>query len=150
MTSLKIIVLLIPLLIIVALATLSFTTRHNPFKVEPKSTLEDCPDKDNCVFSQATRDRHKVDSLEITSDDPQRNWDKLINIIQQSDGDIIFNDGQYCHAVFTSTFFRFKDDLELLREGSQIHIRSASRAGRSDLGVNRKRVEAIRTLYNQT
>ena len=57
---------------------------------------------------------------------------------------------RYIHAEFTSFLFRFVDDVEfLLDEGSKtIHVRSASRIGYSDLGVNRKRVEAIRTRFD--
>ncbi len=56
----------------------------------------------------------------------------------------------YIHAEFTSFLFRFVDDVEfVLDEGSKtIHVRSASRVGYSDLGVNRKRVEAIRSRFD--
>lgn len=50
----------------------------------------------------------------------------------------------YLHAVFTSALFRFKDDVEFEQDGPDVHVRSASRVGHSDLGANRKRVEAIR------
>jgi uncharacterized protein (DUF1499 family) len=44
----------------------------------------------------------------------------------------------------------FVDDVEFyLDETSQvIHVRSASRLGQSDLGVNRQRIEAIRNKFN--
>jgi len=50
---------------------------------------------------------------------------------------------------FRSNVFRFVDDVEFLfdREKKLIHVRSASRVGYSDLGVNRKRVEKIRSLF---
>jgi uncharacterized protein (DUF1499 family) len=45
----------------------------------------------------------------------------------------------------------FVDDVEFfLDEGANvIHVRSASRLGQSDLGVNRKRVETIRAKFNE-
>lgn len=48
-------------------------------------------------------------------------------------------------AVFTSRIFRFKDDVTfVVDEGSkQLHFRSASRTGHSDLGANRKRMAAL-------
>jgi uncharacterized protein (DUF1499 family) len=57
---------------------------------------------------------------------------------------------RYIHAEFTSFLFRFVDDVEfLLDDGSKtIHVRSASRVGYSDLGVNRRRVEAIRSRFD--
>lgn len=50
----------------------------------------------------------------------------------------------YLHFVQTSLLFRFKDDVEFEQEGDVVHVRSASRVGRGDLGVNRARVEAVR------
>ena len=57
----------------------------------------------------------------------------------------------YLWAVFTSRIFRFKDDLEcrLAAPENLIHVRSASRLGYSDLGVNRKRVEALHKNFEQ-
>jgi uncharacterized protein (DUF1499 family) len=56
----------------------------------------------------------------------------------------------YLHAEFTSLIFRFVDDVEFVidNDAKVIHVRSASRLGTSDLGVNRKRVEEIRRLWN--
>lgn len=52
----------------------------------------------------------------------------------------------YAHIVFTTRIFRWKDDLqlELDEDAGVIHVRSASRVGHSDLGVNRRRVETLR------
>ena len=149
MMSLKFIILLIPIVIILYFSGLSFSTRHSPIKAEPKRTLNDCPDTPNCVYSQASNPDKKIETFTLSAGNPQTDWERLIAIIQQQGGEIHFNDDQYCHAVFTSTIFRFKDDLELLREDNQVQIRSASRAGKSDLGVNRKRVEAIRAAYTE-
>jgi uncharacterized protein (DUF1499 family) len=48
-----------------------------------------------------------------------------------------------------SLLFRFVDDLEFVFDAGKniIHVRSASRSGYSDLGINRKRVEAIRKKF---
>jgi uncharacterized protein (DUF1499 family) len=56
----------------------------------------------------------------------------------------------YLHAEMRSLLFRFVDDIEffLVADKGLIHVRSASRAGYSDFGVNRKRVERIRTAFN--
>ena len=57
----------------------------------------------------------------------------------------------YLHIEFTSTLFRFVDDVEFLADETAkvIHVRSASRLGKSDLGVNRKRVEEIRRRWQE-
>lgn len=55
----------------------------------------------------------------------------------------------YLHAEFTSLLLRFVDDVELRFDPANgvIHVRSASRIGRSDLGANRKRVEGLRARW---
>ena len=52
----------------------------------------------------------------------------------------------YLYAEYSSALFGFVDDVEFYfpPETHIIHVRSASRLGHSDLGVNRKRIEAIR------
>ncbi len=50
----------------------------------------------------------------------------------------------YLHYVCTTALLRFKDDVEFEQDGDVVHVRSASRVGYGDLGVNRKRVEGIR------
>ena len=55
----------------------------------------------------------------------------------------------YLAATFTSSLFRFVDDLELRIDTGQktIHLRSASRVGHGDGGVNRKRVEQLKNSF---
>lgn len=149
MISLKVIFVII-VLIIIYLGVLSFTTRHSPARSANDKQLAPCPDKPNCVYSNATRNRHKIDAFPLLDNDREKSWGKLITAIRQSGGEILLNDGVYCHAVFTSLVFRFKDDLEARLEDTNISIRSASRAGTSDLGANRKRVEKIRESYAKT
>ena len=52
---------------------------------------------------------------------------------------------KYWHGIVRSLIFRFPDDLEILRVDSRnlIQVRSASRIGVSDLGVNQKRVDDL-------
>jgi uncharacterized protein (DUF1499 family) len=62
---------------------------------------------------------------------------------------IIEETDRYLYAEFTSALMGFVDDVECyLDEGEGvIHVRSASRLGQSDLGVNRKRVNQIRAKF---
>lgn len=137
-------------LIIIYLGFLSFTTRQNSIRSENDRLLSPCPDKPNCVLSSSTRSRHKIDAFPLLKNDRKKSWNKLVDAILRSGGEILVNDGSYCHAVFTSFVFRFKDDLEIKIGDTEISIRSASRAGTSDLGENRKRVENIRKIYTAT
>jgi uncharacterized protein (DUF1499 family) len=65
---------------------------------------------------------------------------------------IVKEEGDYLHAEARSFLFRFVDDVEFLLDADQqvIHVRSASRIGYSDLGVNRRRIERIRSAFNNT
>ena len=113
------------------------------------AALQACPDQPNCVCSEeGGTELHTIDPLAVAAD-PDAGWTRLERLITDSGGTIIHHDGDYMHAEFTSLIFRFVDDLEarLDRESGQIHLRSASRVGHSDLGANRKRVEALRMKF---
>jgi uncharacterized protein (DUF1499 family) len=66
-------------------------------------------------------------------------------------GSIQAENENYLAATFSSTIFGFVDDLELRIDPVQkvIHIRSASRVGYSDAGVNRKRIALLRKTYHR-
>jgi uncharacterized protein (DUF1499 family) len=74
----------------------------------------------------------------------------MITLIQSmKHAKIITVTNNYLHAEFTSIFFRFVDDGEFYFEDitKTIHMRSAARTGYYDFGVNRKRLEAIKSKY---
>jgi uncharacterized protein (DUF1499 family) len=60
---------------------------------------------------------------------------------------VIRQEGGYLYAEFRTRVMRFVDDVEFVFDGKAglIHVRSSSRLGRRDFGVNRARVEALRT-----
>ena len=60
---------------------------------------------------------------------------------------IVENDGDYLHAEVTSRIMKYVDDLEVsyIPEDNIIVIRSESRVGEGDFGVNKKRVELIKS-----
>lgn len=63
---------------------------------------------------------------------------------------IITRTNGYLYVQCTTLLLRFTDDVEFVLDAanSVIHVRSASRLGRKDFGVNRKRIEAIRASFN--
>jgi uncharacterized protein (DUF1499 family) len=76
---------------------------------------------------------------------------ELKKIIQQMKRTTIISEtNDYLYVEFTSALWRFVDDVELWFDESAhvIQVRSASRMGKSDLGVNRKRIEEIRAKWN--
>ncbi len=64
---------------------------------------------------------------------------------------LVDEEPSYLHYEFTSLLFRFVDDVEFVFDDNAkvIHFRSASRTGYGDLGVNRKRMEQIRSMVSQ-
>ena len=103
--------------------------------------LKPCPDKPNCVSSFANKDDQKIDPLtpEIVSIATLKQL--LANIPRTK---IVAESNNYLHVEFKSALMGFVDDVEFLLAPPAIHVRSASRLGYSDLGVNRKRIEEIR------
>lgn len=63
------------------------------------------------------------------------------------------DDARYMRAEFRSKMFGFVDDMELLitREEKKnvLHVRSAARVGRGDMGVNKKRYERLRAIVEE-
>ena len=117
--------------------------------------LRPCPDKPNCVNSESMEgksDGHDIEPIALA--DPEKLsaiWAELPQIIEASGGAVQQHDEGYLWAEYTSTVFRFVDDLEIRMdlENQQLQVRSASRSGTSDLGVNRKRVETLRLMIEQ-
>jgi len=104
--------------------------------------LSACPDRPNCVSSDAGAREHQIEAIADPSDAA---WARLSQILGESDGaTIVSQDDSYLHATFESALFGFVDDLELHRRPGEIAVRSASRVGYSDMGANRRRVELIR------
>lgn len=112
--------------------------------------LAPCPATPNCVSSQSTDKEHAVDPLRYTTSRQQAFEDLKAVILHMKRARIITEDGNYLHVEFTSALWRFVDDGEFYfdENAKTIQVRSASRMGKSDLGVNRKRVESIRAAWN--
>src|SRR3954452_23701611 len=111
--------------------------------------LAPCPATPNCVSSQDSDSQHAIEPLRF-DDSPEEAWQRLKDLIATWPRmRLVSAVEQYLHAEAVSRIFRFVDDVEFLldREGKQIHVRSASRAGKSDLSVNRRRMEAIREAF---
>ena len=96
--------------------------------------LKPCIQVSHCV-----REELKVDNI----DSP---YEKVKSIVENSPRTkIVESDGDYLHAEVTSRIMKYVDDLEIsfLPEKNNLLIRSESRVGEGDFGVNRKRVDLI-------
>ncbi|MFM8468927.1 MAG: DUF1499 domain-containing protein [Limisphaerales bacterium] len=108
--------------------------------------LAPCPDSPNCVSSQATDPRHAIApfALDRSVGAAKEELRQTAALLPRSR--LITDKENYLHFEFRSLVFRFVDDVEFHLDATTntIHVRSASRVGHSDLGVNRRRIEAIR------
>lgn len=115
-----------------------------------ETLLAPCPDSPNCVSSQATDAAHRVEPLAFNGGAEQA-LARLRRVIEGFPrARIVREEGPRLRAEFTSLVFRFVDDADLHLDATArvIHVRSASRVGRYDFGVNRRRVEAIRRRFD--
>jgi len=143
--------LLIQLFIISAVLLSVFSCASSPPKVQlVDGKLRPCPSSPNCVSSESDIPSSRVEPLTFKGS-PERAWDNLKEAIREMGGKIQEEHDGYLWATFTSRVFRFVDDVEFRMVPSDgiIHVRSGSRVGYSDLGVNRKRVEKLRAAFNQ-
>lgn len=110
--------------------------------------LAPCPATPNCVSSTAEDPAQLVEPFKLTGDLAAIRENLKVALSRLGGTTVVKEETNYLHAVASTAFFRFRDDLELLIDPANgvVHIRSASRLGVSDLGANRKRVERLRAL----
>ena len=111
-----------------------------------EKTLPPCRDSPNCVSSQAEDAKQFIEPFKI-SGSPEEAWQALKKAIDNHSRMVITHEtADTLHAEATSLVFQFVDDINVVLDADMnlIHIRSASRTGHSDFGVNRKRIEALR------
>jgi uncharacterized protein (DUF1499 family) len=104
--------------------------------------LAPCKRSPICVSSQADpADReHHVAPLKATMQDVRKAVESLPRTR------IVLAHPNYLHAEFRSRLLGFVDDVEFFFDGAAIQVRSASRLGRRDVGVNRARIETLRRM----
>jgi uncharacterized protein (DUF1499 family) len=131
-------------------AILSFMSATTPAD-ETRHVLAPCPASPNCVSSQADDRAHFTEPLRFTGD-ATRAWKRLKSALAtESRMTTVEDTGSYLHAEARSLVFGFVDDIECLLDpaAGMIQVRSASRTGYSDFGVNRRRVERIREAFSE-
>ncbi len=108
--------------------------------INSKGRLIECKSKSNCEL------------VEWEFDDVNKCFTEIVSIASSLPRiEVLESNSYYWHAICRSLVFRFPDDLEILKIKSPIgankkgliQIRSASRVGASDLGVNKKRLKDI-------
>ena len=111
--------------------------------------LARCKRSPNCVSSQAepTDQQHYIAPIPFKGSA----LEAMVAVRKAVDGMertlVVRHEPNYLYAEFASKLMGFVDDVEFIYDETAgvIHVRSASRLGRRDFGVNRARVEAIRS-----
>lgn len=136
---------------VIALAILTAQSCRAPALGVVEGQLTPCPDSPNCVCSHDTSESARIEPLPWTGEvDSTREC--LLDAAETIPRcDLYESRDDYLRFVVTSALLRFKDDLEFLISPADrcVHVRSASRVGYSDLGVNRERVEQFRKAYHE-
>jgi uncharacterized protein (DUF1499 family) len=115
-----------------------------------EGSLTSCPKSPNCVSTFSSDNIHAIKPLSYTGS-VEKAKQQLIRVINSLPRTRTITDtGAYLYVEFTSFLWRFVDDVEFVFDDSAktIQFRSASRLGKGDLGVNRKRMETIRAKFD--
>lgn len=113
--------------------------------------LAPMPDKPNAVSSQTAVVDKQVEPLPFKGN-AEETMAAIIAVLKQMPGnEIKQQESHYLYSIFTTPLMHYHDDVEwLLDEQNQlVHFRSQSRAGHSDMGLNRKRYDDFRELYQK-
>jgi len=134
----------------IALGLMSFLAKAPDGLGVRNGRLAPCPATPNCVSTQAETQQHWIAPLTPPDSDiaPVARIARIVRSLPRTC--IVEQSETYLRAEFRSRIFRFCDDAEFFYDvpRGQIHFRSASRVGQSDLGVNRRRMEGIRQQFD--
>ena len=138
-------------LIFIALLGLSIASRKQPELGLLDRQLRPCPDTPNCVCSEYPGKESFIKPINYSIAHADA-WSAVKAAVYKTGGTILQEQPYYLHASYVTPLMRFADDLELRQDEDsfQIHVRSASRVGHSDFGVNRRRVEGIRQAFEHS
>ncbi len=116
------------------------------------TALRDCGQRDNCVSTTHPADDapRAIAPLAFDGDVVAAKARLRAIVAAMPRTAVVADDGPYLHVTFTTWLFRWTDDVEFLLDAKRkrIDFRSASRVGKGDLGVNRKRMEQIRAAWD--
>lgn len=115
----------------------------------PGEALRPCPSTPNCVSTEATDARHAMPAIPFRGTALEAQAHALQALLQEPRTRVTLQAPGYLRAESRSRLFRFVDDVEVVVDGPArvLRFRSASRVGRSDLGVNRARMERFAARF---
>jgi len=150
MNKVLIILASISVFIIIAFFVLGMMSKKGEALGLKEGQLQACTSIENCVVSEVINGEPNTIEAFTFSGDKTEYVDKLEGVIETLGGKVTVQEGDYIATTFTSKIFGYVDDFELrVSDNNLLHFRSASRVGRSDLGANKKRVDAMKLLLSQ-
>ena len=122
-------------------------------KLKPPSMTENSVTSQAALYSDHPQRKYAdIAPLALKGDGPAT-LAKIKTIVEGMDGaKVVKSEPGYLYAQFTTKLMKYVDDVEFWFDPAAIviQVRSASRVGRGDLGVNRKRIEAVRAALEAT
>lgn len=143
------IAIVLVLLLIMAYAVIGYQNSTPPVLGHINGQLQPVPTTPNAVSSQSQDPRYQVTPLPFHQS-PEQTMTALLQAVQHyGNATVELQQADYLYVVFTTVMLGFHDDAEFYLDASQqqVHFRSASRAGYSDGGLNRKRYNVLRQYY---
>jgi len=129
--------------IIIYLFALAYNSKSHTAPGLISGQLSQCPSSKNCICSEYNKDEiHYIEPLSYSSNESSEVLQKIRTTLITMNGVITGENGTYISATFSSKLFGFVDDFEIRLDKNKqlIHMRSASRVGRGDMGANKKRI----------
>ncbi|MGR5287359.1 DUF1499 domain-containing protein [Vibrio maritimus] len=118
------------------------------YKTTTDRTEEPCGDSPRCVSTQDSREEFKLAPFKLA---PDTNINQIETVALSFDNaEVAAFEGNYLRVEYTSSVFRYVDDMEVKIQDGELLVRSEARIGYYDFDVNRKRVEAFRAKLIET
>ena len=115
----------------------------------PSQTRNSVTSQADLYPKHAQHDYARIEALPLKAD-MATSMQALQDVLEGMTGiRVVLRDQDYLYAEAQTTWLRFVDDLEFWANpiDGVIELRSASRLGSEDFGVNRARIETIRAAY---
>lgn len=148
----KLVLFIIIIAAIVFFGVIYYQNSQVPVLGVSEGRLKPLSDKPNNISTQATDDSKRVPTLAFKNDDLALSMQAVLKATNLYGSSSIKQQTEdYLYLVFTTPTMHYHDDVEFWfdRDKRVIHFRSSSRAGYSDMGMNKKRYEALSVLYNE-
>ncbi len=145
----KIVIAAFILIAILLVVTIAFEGGRDLKVGMTEGKFTPCPGTPNCLSSQAESKEAYMAPIDTGNLETEAVMKIARTLVEKSDrAKVVEFEGKYLRAEFKSLIFRFVDDVEFYHDAQKglLHFKSASRVGKSDLGVNRKRMEKLTAL----